>query len=435
MPEMEYWAPTAPPEAEHRHSEWRQALALAGTLRRLWRATRADFAIPQLDRHLRAFRGFHESPTASEYRMRPWRKVRLNAIGPDDVTGIALWELALMFQIAMENEEPIPEYTRQSGEGFRFLLPNLGRFMGTNVEQARYADEHGLPWCVGPWCAEEHRHSNTLARLIERVMEKPPRRDNPNRPITVTASEADALKHLLSRQTTEWNASSSYLVMAAHSRGELHEMVRNLARDEIKHLAILSAAHCYLFGWHPWLRFTSLVRVGLENYRLQRERRSGGRMLGSNAVTAVEGIAAHLLTEFFIRRWLKTVPLRTLRAVFEAPSAVPALEEVASPAEDAAGAESLRRREEAVRKTLGRWSPKQRMRAERQARLEQQNAERIGPFIGKALRGFLGGEEADSDSAKALRKEILRGPFDAGLKVSLLELLRDYQIRGQSCVI
>jgi hypothetical protein len=324
-PHSEYWEPVAPPDAERRHEEWRQALALAPTIMRMWRIAIEDFAPAQLDRHLRAFRGFHEDPDALEYRMRPWQKTRPNEAGPRDVVGIAPWQLALMFQIAMENEEPIPAYTRQSGEGFRFLLPALGRFMGTTREQARYLAEQGLPWCVGPWCAEEHRHSNTLARLIERVMGRPPRRDNPNQPIVVTSEEKAALEHLMSRQTTEWNASSSYLVMAAHSQGELHKIVRNLERDEVKHLAILGAVHCYLFGWQPWRRLWAVIRQGLANYGLQRQRRSGGRMLGANPVTAVEGIVAHLLTEFLVRRWLRKVPLRTLRAVFEAPSRLQAL--------------------------------------------------------------------------------------------------------------
>jgi hypothetical protein len=430
-PHSEYWVPVAPPEAQRRHEEWRQALALAPTIRRMWRIAIEDFAPAQLDRHLRAFRGFHEDPDAIEYRMRPWQKTRPNEAGPRDVVGIAPWELALMFQIAMENEEPIPAYTRQSGEGFRFLLPALGRFMGTTREQARYLAEQGLPWCVGPWCAEEHRHSNTLARLIERVMGRPPRRDNPNQPIVVTSEEKAAFEHLMSRQTTEWNASSSYLVMAAHSQGELHKIVRNLERDEVKHLAILGAVHCYLFGWQPWRRLWVVIRQGLANYGLQRQRRSGGRMLGANPVTAVEGIVAHLLTEFFVRRWLRTVPLRTLRAVFEAPSR---LQELASTETEPGEAERIQetdRREAERRVALGRWSARQREAAERLARFERESSGLIESRIAIELDSFSGAEIAGSDGDLALRRRLLRGAGPRALRSVVLERLRDYQIRGR----
>jgi hypothetical protein len=435
-PHSEYWEPVAPPDAERRHEEWRQALALVQTIRRMWRIALEDFAPAQLDRHLRAFRGFHEDPGALEYRMRPWQKARPNEAGPRDVVGIAPWELALMFQIAMENEEPIPAYTRQSGEGFRFLLPALGRFMGTTREQARYLAEQGLPWCVGPWCAEEHRHSNTLARLIERVMGRPPRRDNPNQPMVVTSEEKAALEHLMSRQTTEWNASSSYLVMAAHSQGELHKIVRNLERDEVKHLAILGTVHCYLFGWQPWRRLWAVIRQGLANYGLQRQRRSGGRMLGANPVTAVEGVVAHLLTEFLVRRWLRTVPLRTLRAVFEAPSRLETLAASVTEPGEAGRIQEADRRETERRVALGRWSAYQRTAAEQQARFERENAERIESRIAGDLDDFIKADIAGSEADLSVRRRLRSGSAPGALRAILSERLRDYQIRGKrACLV
>ncbi len=111
--------------------------------------------------------------------------------------------------------------------------------------------------------------------------------------MVVTAGEEDALRHLISRQTTEWNASSSYIVMAAHATGHLHNLIRNLERDEVKHLCIMSAAAAYLLGPRPWGRFLDLVRKGLDNYTSQKKSRSGGRVFGTNPVTAIEGIVAH----------------------------------------------------------------------------------------------------------------------------------------------
>ena len=118
-------------------AEFRQALRLPKTLLAIHRIVREDFEAAALDEDLWAFWGFHQEPWDLHYRARPWQKVQLRAIEPRDVVGIQVREMALMLHIAMEDEEPILEYTHQSGEGFRFLLPTLGRFMGTNEQQAR----------------------------------------------------------------------------------------------------------------------------------------------------------------------------------------------------------------------------------------------------------------------------------------------------------
>ena len=369
--------------------ELRQLVGLPKTLLSIYRIVREDFETAALDEYLWSFWGFHHQPEDLHHRARPWQKVDLRAIEPGDVRGIALWEMALMLNMAMEDEEPIPEYTRQSGEGFRFLLPTLGRFMGKNEEQSRYGVEQGLAWCEGAWCAEERRHSNTLARVIERLMKAPPRRDNPNRPMVVTADEEAAVRHLISRQTTEWNASSSYVVMAAHASGPLHPVIRNLERDEIKHLCIMSAADAYLFGPRPWGRFFELVRKGLGNFTNQKKSRSGGEVFGTNPVLAIEGMAAHLVTEFFLRRWLRTVPLRTLTTVFETPSSLAGLGAVAASPERQVEIEEALQRGREKRLRLERWAPKQRRLALEQRRFEETQAgggEAGGKMVKACLR-------------------------------------------------
>ena len=438
MAERPHYQPVAPPEAERRRAELRQALRLPKTIRSIQRIVREDFATAVLDEYLWSFWGFHHQPEDLHYRARPWRKVLLREIEPQNVAGIELWEMALMLNIAMEDEEPILEYTHQSGEGFRFLLPTLGRYMGRNQEQARYTAEHGLEWCEGAWCAEERRHSNTLARIIERLMKMPPRRDNPNQPIIVTASEEDALRHLISRQTTEWNASSGYVVMAAHATGHLHNLIRNLERDEVKHLCIMSAADAYLLGPRRWRRFFALVRTGLGNFTRQKQSRSGGDAFGSNPVTAIEGIAAHLLTEFHLRKWLKTIPLRTLALVFETPSSLPEPAAPApSPQRQAEIQERLQKGKER-RVRLERWQPARRRRALEQQRYEEANADIIEQAIGEELAGFKGAELPGSPGEQATRRQISRRTSRVSRKMTrrcLLDRLRDYQVQRNHHVL
>jgi len=433
----EMYEPVAPPDMDRRHSEFRQALRLPWTLHSIHAMVRQDFETAVLDEYLWSFWGFHHLPGDLHYKARPWQKVQLRAIEPEDVIGLGVWEMALMLNMAMEDEEPIPEYSYQSGEGFRFLLPTLARYMGKHQEQARFAAENGLQWCEGAWCAEERRHSNTLARIIERLMKKPPRRDNPNKPMVVTATEEDALRHLISRQTTEWNASSSYIVMAAHATGQLHSLIRNLERDEVKHLCIISAASAYLLGPRPWRRFLDLVKKGIGNFTNQKKSRSGGDVFGTNPITAIEGIAAHLLTEFYLRKWLKTVPLRTLTVVFETPSSLPEPGvSVPSPERHAEMAAALQRGKE-MRLALGRWDPEAKRRAVQQREFEESQKLAIAQLIAVDLEDFKGCETPGAERDKYVRRLIRRGEGGRSrvLQDSLVDHLRDFQIRHNHHVL
>jgi hypothetical protein len=430
----EKYHPSAPAGPERRKQVLRQAMQLPWTLRKIYRTIREDFSIAALDECLWAFWGFHQESWDAHYRMRPWAKAQLSSVRADDVIGgLAVWEMALMMYIAMEDEDPILAYTEQSGEGFRFLLPALGRFMGKNEEQARYGAEHGIPWCEGAWCAEERRHSNAFARIIERLTGLSPSRENPNQPMVVTADEKSAIEHIISRQTTEWNASSSYIVMAAHAAGDLHTLARNMARDEIKHFCILSSADNYLFGPRPLGRVVDLVKLGIGNYRRQRAARSGGALLGTNWALAVEGVFSHLMTAVYLTKWLRTVPLRTLTTVFETPSRLPELAAFAPPPARQAEIDAITREGERKRRELARWKPEERDKALEQRQFEEKkgrlNARLLRTMVALKLGGFSGAEEPGSVEEKKTRQQIRRmsrGP----VRTALLEMLRDYQLRN-----
>ena len=424
------YRPEAPPKSERRKQVLRHAIQLPRTLRTIFRMVREDFSTAALDDCLWAFWGFHQENWDTHYRMRPWEKAQLSAIETSHVTGgLAVWEMALMMNIAMEDEDPILEYTQQSGEGFRFLLPTLGRFMGKNEEQSKYRAEHGVPWCEGAWCAEERRHSNAFARIIERLVKISPSRENPNQPMVVTADEESAVEHIISRQTTEWNASSSYLVMAAHAAGDLHILARNMARDEIKHFCILSSADTYLLGPRLWRRFFDIVKLGIGNYRRQRAARSGGSLLGTNWALAVEGIASHLLTAFYLTKWLRTVPLRTLTTVFETPSKLLQLAAFAPSPERQAQIDEIAQQGERKRLSLGRWRPEERDKALQQRWFEENNARLLENIVTVELGGFRGAETRGSAAEKEVKKRI-RSVSKGAVRIALLNLLRDYQLRN-----
>jgi hypothetical protein len=321
--------------------------------------------------------------------------------------------------------------------------------MGKNEEQARYAAEHGVAWCESPWCAEERRHGNAFARMIERLVHISPSRENPNQPMIVTPDEASAVRLILNRQVVEWSASSSYIVMAAHSSGDLRALLRNILRDEIKHLSVLSSADSYLFGPRPLGRFLDWIKVGIDFYRRQRTSRSGGDMLGGNHVLSLEGIVAHLLTAFYVTKWLRTVPLRTLATVFETPSKLQDLAAfTASPEQQARIDETLR---EGKEKRLGlvRWSHGQRGQAARskalaRRRFEESHRGIMEKIVAAELDGFQGAEAPGSQREKTLSRRIAslalkgHGLEKHGknmLRRCLRDRLRHYQIQNNRHVL
>ena len=278
---MPAYVPVLPMPAERRRAAARQLLALPRTLARIGRIMREDCAPASLDEHLWAFAAFHEDSGDPHYRARTWQKASFHAIHAGQVIGMAAPELALMLHVAMEIEEPIVAYSRQTGEGFRVLLPALSRFMGRSKAQARLAEERGEAWCESCWCAEERRHRR------HRQAHRAPHRDDaaarqPQRPDSGHADEREALRLLAGRESSEWNASSVYVVLAAHATGDLHTVIRNVARDEIKHLAILSALDRDLRGPRPWGRLAELIATARAQYRSHQRRRSAG---GSSAPT------------------------------------------------------------------------------------------------------------------------------------------------------
>jgi hypothetical protein len=316
--------------------------------------------------------------------------------------------------------------------------------MGKNEEQARYAAEHGLPWCEAPWCSEERRHGNAFARMIERMVGISPIRENPNQPMVVTGDEATAVRHVVNRQVTEWNASSSYVVMAAHATGDLHILLRNIARDEIKHLSVLSSADYYLFGLRLWRRIFDWIKLGIQNYQGQRKNRSGGSMLGGNHALSVEGIVAHLLTAWFISKWLRTVPLRTLAMVFETPSRLPELAAFTPSPKRQAEIEETSRRGRAMRLGLVRWHSKCGTEALAQRRFEEANRRIVERIIATELDGFHGAEAPGSRGARKITRRIaslhLKGyglevQGKRRLKICLADRLRHYQIQNNRHVL
>src|SRR5581483_5994460 len=185
----------------------RQLAALPSTVVRMHALVRQEYGREAMNENLWAIWGFHREPGDRHWMMRSWTPVDMKKVGPGQVRSMSAREMAQVMDMAMEIEIPIADYTTQSGEGFRHILPNLARFMGKNREQDLYAKEHGLNWCESTWCREENRHAGLFRNLIKQLTGEVRSGGQPNDVSPVLSTEEEAIHHVLSRQATEWSAS------------------------------------------------------------------------------------------------------------------------------------------------------------------------------------------------------------------------------------
>ncbi|MEW6057494.1 MAG: hypothetical protein AB1540_12855 [Bdellovibrionota bacterium] len=383
-------------------------------LARIHRLIEEEFQHTNLNRNLRAFWGFHQRPDVTDYQMRPWNKVPIRDIHPDQVVGMSVEDMVKILQTAMEIEDPIYRYQEQSGKAFDIVegpdgptsfLPNLARFMGRNVPQTKYAEKlEKQDSCGSAWCSEEHRHAMAWARMIEKYTGKKPDRSNAAVPtITVTTLDG-AQRHLNHRAGTEWGASSAYYIIATHTEGPSHEFAMNVIRDEMKHLTVVSAADVYLNGHVPNSRNWRIFEKTWIEFKEGQKARTGGAATFKNPFNLIEAIAAHVMIEIKMRRYLRTLPLSTLRDIFEAPSKAEIL-----PTEDLS-AEALAAHERALnngvarREQLAKWPKKQREWALEQREFEERNAELINRVIEKEFNSFTGLENNEEATHQALER-------------------------------
>jgi hypothetical protein len=137
---------------------------------------------------------------------------------------------------------------------------------------------------------------------------------------------------------------------------------------------------------------------------------------------------AHLLAEIALRRWIATLPLATLEAVFEAPSSLP---EVILPD---VGVEARKRSEATLRSgagkraSLSRWAPRERARALAQRAFDLGQADVVDGIVEREFGGFRGAESPRSRLARRLARRARA--FGGAWRTSLLDRLRDHQIRN-----
>jgi hypothetical protein len=392
----------------------RSLWALPRMVVRIFLLVRENYAIAVLDQNLAAFLGSHLDPDNPVYRSRPWVKVDPRRILATQLRDVSVPAAARFTANAIEIEDPIVMYTEEGGESLRYVLPALARYLGKTSDQMAYAKKNNLPWCESVWCAEERRHAPALALIFKSLTGAAIKDEQPNTIAAFNSSEKYALQLLLSRETTEWAAAAGYLVMAAHAVDELQQMYLNITRDEIRHLAVASASRVYIQGFVAKKRFREMVGQMLAFVKHHGERSELPKPKSvSLAFLNLESALTLLISEFFVRKWLRTVPLATLRLVFEVETK---LRRPASEALDEAVQSSHREfleAERAKRVALSRWAPELRAVAERDAASEARLAPSLNRFAQDSLAAFAGASRAGSPADRAIRRKIARAKVGA----------------------
>ncbi len=432
----------------------KQALLLPQTLARMKKQTDIGFSRETMDRGLFDLYGSLQLGLP-ESESRPWEHIPggHTKIRPNQVQGISPQLWAKIVQLAAEIELPIHDYSLNSGDQLRGLLPTLSRFTGKTLEQEKaFAEKMAAAtdvqkqkqYCVATWCTEEQRHDGALRAVAERILGRA--KDTPptySAPDLGDFSNSDfALYHLLSRNTGEWNANSGYNMLLTHARGEAAAWLTNVRRDETKHLAIFAGAWKYVYGSQYGKRTREMIKK-VKNFKdeTQESNSSGDAVSLADFPVIFETGASYAMIERKVREYLRGVPLKTMEKIFDSPmDAVAQIDSVPVLPEKQKLIDEMRARERASRARLERWEPAEREEYLKLKQVEKEDGPLIESLIVNMYDGFTGAEVTGSPAEKAILDRIARlktgysEEKNALIQKSLRETLRDYQIMNNETV-
>lgn len=430
-----------------RRQMFKQILAIPRSLARMKSLAAKHYARSVMDRGLFDFIGAVKYQF-KESTLREWDKVEgsFGAVRASQIFDMSpeMWARIAIF--SSEVEGGIKGYSEQSGEVFRGFMPALAFFMGKNREEAAKLGTDSRFFCSHTWCREENRHEGAMRSLFRQILGINPPPENPSEAYHQLSpfKPDDAVYHLFSRNATEWNANSGYLLQMTHSDGAAHAWVNNVRADETKHLAIFSGAFKYVFGTQIFHRFKKMLQKIAGEFKYESNRTdSNNNPLEGAGVSMFELAMSHVFVEYYAQKYIHSVPLRTLKKLFEVEPAVQDEWKDVDP-DKRALIEKMRAEEKASRENLARWTPAERERTQSQTAFEKKNAAYLEKVIKEGLKSFAGAEVAGSEMDLRLRNDIadltaartgFMGRDLKFLKRCLLENLRDYQILSSPLLV
>jgi ferredoxin-NADP reductase len=378
-------------------------------------------------------------------RIRSWNTVQggYKAINLNDVKGVDPTTWSKVSMLASEIEIPIGPYSDNSGETLRVVSPQASRFMGKTSEEAIAHQGHKV-YCTNSWCTEENRHANVLEQSAKGIVGYKLKGTAPFDAYQGLdpLNPQDAFFHLVSRNDTEWHAGSAYYFLGGHADKALGTWIGNVREDELKHMSLFGGLYKYIFGDTYNNRLSGMLKKALQEAN-EKGNSEFGDVFATEPVAALEMLYTHVLYEKKIREFFKSLPLKSLRKIYETEVKLPPLKAVEMDPKKAEKIALATTQEESRRKGLARWPKKQREAAEKLEYFEINNKDLLDKIIVDRYGTFKGAEvyknpkhvELMSDIEKLTSEEIkskygvdLNKDQLALLKKSVSDTLRDYQI-------
>jgi ferredoxin-NADP reductase len=384
-------------------------------------------------------------------RIRPWAPVQggYKAISLKDVKGVDPTTWSKVSMLASEIEIPIGPYSDNSGETLRVLSPQASRFMGKTSEEAAAHRGHQI-YCTNSWCTEENRHANVLESGAKGVVGYKLKGTAP-----FDAYEGldplkpqDAIFHLISRNDTEWHAGSAYFYLGSHADDALGSWIQHIREDELKHMSLFGGLYKYLFGDTYQNRLSGMLKKALLEMGEKGDSQFGD-VFQTEPISALELVYTHVLYEKKIRDFFKSLPLKSLRKIYETDVNLAPLKAIEMDASKAEKIAKATEKEEAKRKALARWPKAQREAAEKLEYFEINYQDLIDKMITGKYGTFKGAEtyrnpkhlellaDIEKLTPEAIKAEygiILSADQIGLLKKSLSDTIRDYQVMNNASV-
>lgn len=387
-----------------------------------------------MDRALFDFYGaLHLELPESELRLWPHIEGGFDKVKSDQIvrTPLKVWQQMILF--AAETEAPINNYSTASAEILRASLPSLSAYMGRTMEEEEAFLEmkaSSQEFCDTVWCREESRHGPTLVALATQISGKVVGQD-----MTYDAQEpgdfsnkADVYQHIIARNCSEWHANGLYLYLQAHSRGATAKWLDNVCADETRHLTVFSAAYTYLYGQRFSKRIKDMLKFSIELRSAHKTQNSHGKsiVMAMNVSAVLELLIIHFFIEQKIRKYLKTIPLMTLRKIFEI-QPMPSKRPLGlMTKEKQSDVKRVKSRELEARKNLLHWTKKMRQNAVNKKQYKQENAKIITNILKQEFNFFQSASDRSNFESKLRTLKLSKK-----LNCLLTDLYRDYIIMSQ----
>ncbi|MEA5565608.1 ferritin-like domain-containing protein [Anabaena sp. UHCC 0399] len=164
---------------------------------------------------------------------RPWKPIDWQTINRDQIIGIEPEVFISILIGAMDTEAPIRGYTQTSRQYLEKLHPQMARFVGGTVREDGELQELGL------WEKEERQHTPALIKVYTQLTGEKiiPKHRTVRGYLPTDNHQEDLYRHGLHRVATEYGATCLYLWLMAHTTGALQDVLEELTKDEINHMA------------------------------------------------------------------------------------------------------------------------------------------------------------------------------------------------------